>query len=154
LTLGAWEGGSPWFNGSTRIQGVVFPKGSSSVLFFGIRGLGPFCYGHGTDDPELAGRWAEDGVLNCFDPASSAKGTHSYPYANSVWAYDARDLVAVRNGTKQEWEVIPYSVFDLDLPRSGGAIIGAAYDDATGLIYLSQTWADAELPVIHVFHVF
>lgn len=33
------------FNGSMDVTGVVFPSGTGSVLFFGSRGKGHFCYG-------------------------------------------------------------------------------------------------------------
>src|SRR5205807_1920572 len=49
-SLGPWN--TDWdprrgtlFNGATAIKGVVFPRGSRSVLFFGTQGVGPFCYG-------------------------------------------------------------------------------------------------------------
>jgi hypothetical protein len=51
----------------------------------------------------------------CYDPAmgSSSKGVHGYPYRYMVWAYDAMDLVAVYNDTKEPWQIEPYAVWDL-----------------------------------------
>ncbi|KKP98057.1 MAG: hypothetical protein US25_C0012G0003 [Candidatus Moranbacteria bacterium GW2011_GWE1_36_7] len=68
----------------------------------------------------------------CYDPAISDKGTHTYPYAYYVWAYDANDLLHVKNadiiGTDRSsnidtscatgavyypWCIKPYAQWDL-----------------------------------------
>jgi hypothetical protein len=131
------------FNLTTKITGVVFPPGTRSVLFFGRQGTGPYCYGTGAD---------------CNDPADDSKGTHAYPYVYQVWAYDANDLVAVKNGTKLFSGLKPYAIWSFTLPfeNSGGMnlIGGAAYDPATSTIYVSQEAADTNSsPVIHAFKV-
>lgn len=134
---------SEWFNLSTEIRGVVFPEGTSSVLFFGRHGVGPYCYGTGG---------ASGG--DCYDPDNSSKGTHAYPYRYYVWAYDANDLAAVKAGQKQPWDVRPYAVWPYTLPLKGGTQIqGATYDSATGRIFVTQAYGDGELPVVHVFKV-
>jgi hypothetical protein len=138
-----WGTTNNLFNGTTNITGIIFPVGTRSVLFFGRHGVGTWCYGPGAD---------------CNDPADSSKGTHAYPYKHQVWAYDANDLLAVKNGTKQQWEIQPYAVWILALPfdNTGGMmqIGGAAYDSATGRIYISQLLADTlNTPIIHVFKV-
>jgi hypothetical protein len=141
-TLGLYgaSGSHPVFNGSTRIRGVVFPQGTSSVLFIGTTGVGPYCYGEG---------------LACGDPANTSKGEHAYPYRAYVWAYDANDLAAVKAGTKQPYAVTPYATWEIaalgntDYDQIGGA----AYDPATGRIFISQKTADGDKPVIHVFKI-
>ena len=142
-TLGNWgdPGVNLLFNGSTQIHSVVFPGGTSSVLFFGKQGVGPYCYGEGAE---------------CKDPAIGSKGDHAYPYSYYVWAYDAHDLAAVKAGQKQAWAVKPYTVWGLTLPTNGegsGRIGGAAYDPATGRIFVSQQFGDGIYPVVHVFTV-
>lgn len=126
------------FNGTSQVRGVVFPEGWRSVLFFGRHGLGTFCYGEGSV---------------CNDPDDSDKGTHAYPYAYYVWAYDALQLAEVKIGAKQPWQVQPYGVWPLTLPfRNVGKILyGAAYDPATGRIFLSRAFGDSENPVILVY---
>lgn len=155
--LAVWESTNPLFNGTTEVRGVVFHEGTRSVLFFGRHGLGTFCYGPGTADPKLAGQPAEGGVDRiCYDPASDSKGTHAYPYSYYVWAYDANDLAAVKAGQKEPWDVKPYATWPLTLPFSteGSAVLnGATYDAQTGRIFVSQGFADGDLPVIHVFHI-
>lgn len=157
-TLGAWD--ATWdpahgtlFNGSTAIRGVVFPKGTRSVLFFGKQGTGSFCYGVGTDDRSLAGEPTPDGSVWCYDPDDASHGTHAYPYIAAVWAYDAAQLRDVRKGRKRPWEVKPYATWKLHLPFGSSQIGGAAYDPRLGLIYLSQQFANGDEPVIHVYDV-
>ncbi|HUE69823.1 MAG TPA: fibronectin type III domain-containing protein, partial [Pirellulaceae bacterium] len=81
---------------------------------------------------------------------------HAYPYRYQVWAYSAHDLAAVKAGTKQPWEVQPYDIWELNLPYDGGGIYigGAAYDAASGRLYVSQQHADAwGLPLVHAFQL-
>lgn len=138
-----WGTTSNLFNGSTHVRGIVFPPGTRSVLFFGRQGIGTFCYGPGS---------------TCNDPADSSKGTHAYPYRHQIWAYDANDLLAVKNGTEQSWQVQPYGVWTFSLPFDDTTgmmdIGGAAFDPQTGNVYVSQLCADANCtPVIHVFNI-
>ncbi len=141
-TLGTWSGNgsaNPAYNMSTVITGLVFPQGTRSVLFFGRTGTGAPCYGTGAD---------------CGDPVDSSKGTHAYPYSAYMWAYDANDLVAVKNGTKNPWDVRPYYHGVLSLPFDTGAnqLNGAVYDSATQRLYIAQSCADGNcLPVVHAF---
>lgn len=97
-------------------------------------------------------------MLCCYDPVYGSKGGHSYPYAYQVFAYDVLDLLAVKNGTKQPWDVTPYGVWDLgfQFAKNVTTILGAAYDPASQRIYLSEAGADCPgccgyLPVIHVY---
>lgn len=129
------------FNLTTRVEGVVFPQGTRSVLFFGHHGTGEYCYGE---------------AERCGDPAKPDKGTHAYPYAYQVWAYDAEDLAAVAKGRSLPYRVLPYSVWNFTLPfekDNRHAIGGVAYDRASSKIYLSQLRGDKKLPVIHAFRI-
>jgi hypothetical protein len=165
-----WSGNSSLFNGTTEIRGVVFPPGTRSVLFFGrqggfgqspgLPGGGDFCYGPGTSDPSLTGQLDPKDPLFidvfCYDPEDSNKGVHGYPYQYYVWAYDANDLAMVAAGKADPWSVRPYAVWPLALPfpTNGSTHIGgAAYDPATGRIFVSQTYGDNTVPVIHVFTI-
>lgn len=154
-TIGDFGGQGTLYNGSTQMGGVVFPDGTRSVLFFGRRGMGTFCYGEGTSDPKLGGTEKSPGDYYCFDPANNAKGTHGYPYQYWVWAYDALDLAAVKAGKKQPWDVVPYTTWKLDLPFGSGYanISGVAYDPASGRIFLSADHGDGDYPLINVFSV-
>jgi hypothetical protein len=190
-TLGLYENDAyenPSFNNITEIPGVVWPSGTRSVLFFGRTGLGISCYGAGTaDQSQVAdsatiiswisasggadypcGTTTLDGTGNnscCYDPAgTSSKGVHNFPSAYYVWAYDALDLLDVKNGLKQPWEVVPYAEWDLELdlapyaPPSGSRrIFGAAYDPGTQRVFISQADGDRGTyeasPIIQVFKI-
>lgn len=164
-TLGTYGDQRPdvLYNGSMAIKGIIFPRGSRTVLFFGRRGTGIFCYGEGKSDPALHNTYCDPAypeVLCCYDPADSSKGGHAYPYVYLVLAYDARDLLSVKRGEKQTWEILPYGVWELDLPfaNDNPSILGASYDPSTQRIYISQDGGDkpgccGHLPVVHVYHV-
>jgi hypothetical protein len=155
-TIGAYDSNGQLFNGATSMAGVVFPSGSRSVLFIG-RQSSNFCYGEGTGDSRLDQHPVpgESGVIYCYDPTSPYKGTHGYPYKPFVWAYDVNDLVAVKSGMKQPWEVVPYATWTFDVPFEGDMrqISGVTYDSATRRLYLSGAFEDGQAPVIHVFEI-
>ncbi len=150
--LDLWSATSSLFNGSTQINGVVFPEGTRSVLFYGRHGTGPLCYGEGTADPALVGKTAPDGALYCGDATDSSKGIHAPPYEHRIWAVDARDLAAVKRGERKPWEVKPYAVWAIPFPLPGGThATGATYDPATGRLFLAQDFADGDNPIVNVF---
>lgn len=161
-TLGTYAEANPNVSKATQITGVVFPDGTKSVLFFGRHGL-TACYGPGTGikaEAERNSGVCGDALLNpgetcCYDPSSLDKGVHGYPYLHQVWAYNADDLLTVKKGVKKPWEILPYAVWNFELPfQTGGKIIlGAAYDPARQRIYISQDHGDGNLPVIHLFQI-
>ena len=150
--LANWDATSTLFNGSTHIAGVVFPEGSSSVLWFGRQGLGEYCYGKGAATLPLPPPDA-DGTGYCHDPTNDAKGNHAYPYKYYVWAYGAADMAAVKAGSKQSWELRPYATWTLSLPITTWIenLQGVAYDPATQRIWVSQAFGDGDRPLIHAF---
>jgi len=130
---------SELYNKATKMAGAVFPGGTRSLLFFGTHGIGPFCYGPAGE---------------CNDPAKATKGNHAYPYVHRVWAYDVLDLIAVKNGQKSPWSLLPYEVWSYELPfqLEHRRLSGVAYDPATRRIFISQPFTGgSRLPVIHVF---
>lgn len=145
---------SLWWNSATQITSVIWPENSQSVLFFGRHGTGRSCYGEGGT------AFDDDGHAHCYDPVERDKGTHAWPYRYQVWAYDALDLLAVKNGTKQPWEPVPYAVWELVIPGfpagdyGAMTIEGTTYDRTTGRIFVVQAGRDTDgRPVIHVLKV-
>jgi hypothetical protein len=126
------------YNDSTIIRGVAFPSGTRSVLFIGRIGEGDFCYGE---------------VTACPDPGSPYKGAHMYPYRHQVWAYDALDLLQVKQGAKRPWEVQPYATWRLTEMNSDGTatVAGAAYDQTTRRLYVTTDFGD--YPRVHVYEI-
>jgi hypothetical protein len=141
------------FNLATSVVGAAFPTGSRSVLFFGRHGTGPYCYGIGTDDPDLHGEPTGSGDVYCYDPVHSSKGTHAYPYRHQVWAYDAADLLAVLDGDAEPWEPRPYAVWELEGMADGGTAtaVAATFAPATGRLYFTEAYS--ERPQVHVFQI-
>jgi PKD repeat protein len=144
--LGPYSGpADPLQNDTTQVKGVVFVPGSSTVLFFGSTGTNYAGYG----EPSTYG-----------DTQNTAKGPHSLngQYALQVWAYNANDFAAVKQGTLQPSQVMPYDVWNFTLPTPDTQIGGVAFDAATGRVYVSVIDADnvqayTDLPLIEVFQV-
>lgn len=140
-TLGAWNQTSNIYNGTTQIKGVVFPEGTQTVLYIGRQGIGAFCYGSGAA---------------CNDPSDSSQGNHAYPYVYQVWAYDAAEFAKVRQGLKQPWDVVPYTVWNFELPLQHGSrfLGGVAYDPGTRKLYIAQNYCGSYgAGCVHVFNV-
>lgn len=79
-------------------------------------------------------------------------------YTFRVYAYDALDFVAAKNGQKNPWDVVPYTHWDFRPPINGGtgSFGGAAFDPSTGRLYISEPGADAAAessPIISVYQV-
>jgi hypothetical protein len=163
-TLGQWGVNGGTYNGTQVFRGMVFPEGFRSILFFGWGGTS-FCYGSGTADPSLhlqpVPGWP--GVHYCYDPVDLNKGTHGYPNTSIVFAYDANDFLAVKQGKKKSWEVVPYATWNFQLPFQSRIvngvemgipdIVGAAYDPASKRIFLAAFRQDGDAPLIHVYRV-
>jgi hypothetical protein len=158
-TLGKWEATNPTYGATTQVGGVALINGTRTALFVGRNGLGEFCYGGGTSDESLKGKRGADGETQCFDPSSSDKGQHAYPYRYQFWAYDLGELAEVRAGKRDPWEVKPYAVwpFELPFPEPGVRVGGVAYDASRQRLFVAQLQADrdgyAHRPLIHVFRV-
>lgn len=162
MTLGTYVNeteANPVFNMTTTVNGVAFPVGSQTVLFFGRTGLGIPEYGAGTDDINMDGVQVEGyDEFYVYDPANPlSKGGHAWPYTAYVWAYDATDLLSVKKGEKEPWEVVPYAHWQLNLPfgdtLSTFTLGGVAYDPTRNRLYVSQQRIRRERPVIHAFDI-
>ncbi|HYE85593.1 MAG TPA: hypothetical protein VEA16_04525, partial [Vicinamibacterales bacterium] len=158
-TLGQWDSNNSVYGATVSMGGMVVVPGTRTVLYFGSIGVGENCYGNGTANQALAGTIGPDGEKYCYDPTTTDKGSHAYPYRYQIWAYDLNDFAAVKAGTKQPWEVVPYGVWPFDLPTTATTVKlgGVAYDAASQTLYLSQLYADQDgysfRPVIHMLRV-
>jgi hypothetical protein len=162
-TLGTYgDEPSLYYNRATEIRGIIFPENTGSVLFFGRHGIGSTgegdsCYGSGTSDASLEGQLDPHGNIYCYDPTNSDKGVHAYPYVYRVWAYDANDLVSVKNGDFEPWDIKPYNIWNLDFPFAieNAHISGATYDPSSQRVFISQSRGDKPeyepFPLIHVY---
>ena len=157
-TLGRVDATGPSFNGATQVGGLALIPGTRTALFIGRHGTGTFCYGTGTGNQALNGT-REGGESYCFDPASSDKGTHAYPYRYQVWAYDLAELAAVRANKRDPWDVKPYAVWPMTFPTGEQTvrIASVAHDLAGKRLFVLQMLADrdgyAYRPLVHVFRL-
>lgn len=156
-TLGPFEGTGAAFGATTVVGGVALIAGTRTALFVGSNGTGPLCYGNGTADRAIVNTVGPDGARYCFDPSSSDKGQHAFPYRYQVWAYDLNDWAAVRAHRSHPWDVTPYGVWTLELPfpEPSTRIAGVAYDADHRRLFVSQRNADrdgfAYRALIHVY---
>jgi hypothetical protein len=136
--LAPWGTQNDLFHGATKCAGFAFVEGTRSLLVFGRHGEN-YCYGTGT---------------YCNDPMITSQGNHSFPYHQQIWAYDANDLLAVKQGSMQYWEVQPYGVWVLTLIYQPGYadLKSATYDPATNRIYVLGL-AGGDIPRVHVLQV-
>jgi hypothetical protein len=77
---------------------------------------------------------------NCGGYCANDANDNSHYY----WLYDVNDLIAVKNGTKQPHEVLPYEFGVFPTPFASREIGGGAFDPASGLLYLNVLGADDE----------
>ena len=158
-SLGDWSGSNSVYGATTMMGGMAIVGGTRTALFVGRNGTGPYCYGNGTGNQALHLQPSPDGSHYCYDPTASDKGTHAYPYQYQIWAYDLNDLAAVKAGTKQPWEVMPYGVWPFELPtfEKQVRVGGVSYDAERQLLYITQLYADKDgfqsRPIIHVFQL-
>jgi hypothetical protein len=137
---------NPIFNGTTTIQGVFFAPGTRSVVFIGSTGMNAVGYGGPDEFNDQARR-------------DKTYHTQNGDYRYYAWAYDANDLVAVKDGLKQPWEIRPYKTWDFDVPQHEDRkfLGGAAFDAATGRLYVSQLKVDyvsgSSMPLIQVYQL-
>jgi hypothetical protein len=136
----------PLQSGPTSVTGAAFLPHTSSVLFFGKTGANYNSYGVGSDFGDYV------------YPGDKGPHTLNGQYALQVWAYNANDFVAVKQGTMQPYQVMPYDVWDFTLPISNSQVGGVTFDAATGRLYVAVTSADAglpysSLPLIEVFQL-
>lgn len=127
-TTGTTPSDKPYhWTGVSQARAAVIPTGWQSLLVMG-RGTGNYCYGFPTTDPAQDGVLSANGVdVYCYDTEDNGAGSvgvHSSDRDAHLWAYDLNDLVAVKNGTKNPWDVLPYANFSLTLPTGPGVCTG------------------------------
>jgi hypothetical protein len=122
-TSSPYSNGAALFNGSVAndFAGVVWIDGTSTLLAVQKMGTGAVIY---------------------------RGGYSAGPNVLMVLAYDANDLVAVKNGRKQPWQVVPYAHWVLNFPLAALGIPGPlgvgtdeqsiTYDSSTRRLFMSS----------------
>lgn len=152
-TLGVYNVPNQFFSAATVMGGAAFPAGTRSVLFVGRVGT-TYCYGNGSTNPAehnvmVNGEWS------CYDPTNMYKGPHGYPYKHMVWAYDANELLKVKQGLKAPWDVVPYGSWyltDMDNNSGDAQMSGATYDPGTRRFYVVAK-SGGNTPTVHVYEI-
>ncbi len=115
--------------------GIVFPSGTRSVLFFHRHGYGSPTY-------------------KVDDGCGGDGGEGAKPYRRQITAFDANDLLAVRNGTRQPYDIQPYAWWVVPGPSDNCGRFtysGLAYDPGSRRIFSALSYSES--PEIHVWQV-
>ena len=127
---------NPFYNHLSRKGGMVFVRGSKSVLIWG---------GHGAYESPSSVCYGKPKA--CNDPTGH-KGYHATfsQYRHQIWVYDTDEILKVW-GNKT-----PSDIWTFDAQFTGGrkSWKGVAYDMKNNIIYAA---ANDRYPVIHVFKV-
>ncbi len=117
------------WNYSSEYLGRMFISGSRSILFVGRHPTGEFWYG-GPTSPTGKAALCDDGGW----------GQKSTAWGYRVMAFDANDLVKVRNGSIHSSQVRPYRVWEIpNFPINDCTFIrSATFDETTKNIYIAQ----------------
>lgn len=99
-----------------RASNLVFPSGTRSVLYWHRHGYGPYKY-------------------KVNDGCGGSGGESNAPYRRQITAFDANDLLAVKNGTKNPWEIEPYAWWVWPGPPIDDGGDSCAYTTPYGLAY-------------------
>jgi hypothetical protein len=129
------------------IAGMCFPSGSKSILVFGISKTGPWTY---NSNNELIPSLNNGKIFDSQD--TFTRGPHVFPtHQSRVYGFNADDLIAVKNGTKNYYDVAPYAVWTLPMPYSN-PLNGFAFDIDNGRAYLMDT-SGPYGGIVHVYQV-
>ena len=125
-----------WIRADTVNNGMAFPSGTRSVLFISRHGYG-------------------DRTYKTDSRCGAGGGEGAWPYRRQVTAFDANDLLAVKNGEINPHDVEPYVWWTLPGPEASCADMtagGCAYDPITRRIFITEGYGGST-PEVHVFQV-
>lgn len=105
------------YNGPEKIGATFIVPNTRTLIVVLREAKGEMCYGYATTDKTLHGTIypGPEGVHYCYSLSGNPtqKGMHGYPYVHAAVLFDLNDLVAVKNGTKKPWEVVPYATYEM-----------------------------------------
>lgn len=67
--------------------------------------------------------------------------------------YNANDLLAVKNGSKQPWDVLPYAIVNAGAELLTNQVRSITYNAQATRIYVAEGGGDGPQPLIHVYSV-
>ncbi len=115
----------------SRVTYGFIPEGTSTYVTIGYSGghVGGVCYKCTQDSGNICGGYC------------SRQASDNYTY---YWLWDVADLIAVKNGEMNSYDVRPYDYGVFDVPFPTRQIGGGSYDPDKQLLYLSLQRADRE----------
>lgn len=139
-----WSGVA-WLTSPTR----------SAVVFVGTKGHGKCWYGFANGVV-----WPEEGPFPPVpDYPNDQRGWWSTQFGAEMRFYDPADLAAVAQGKAKPHDPQPYAVLDIgkvlfqDRPRDQHRLGAAAFDPATGQLYVMEPRGDEDKSLIHVWKI-
>lgn len=139
------------YNGSELAGGIFIAPGTRTLTQIERESSGPTCYGYTTRVQAEHGQPYLDAV-KCYsltDPLDQ-KGPKGYPYRLVAKNYDLNDLLAVKQGTKQPWDVRQYETFDLPGSNPGEYVTSGAFNPVRGEYYLLR-YGTGGVNTVHVY---
>jgi hypothetical protein len=117
-----------WTHLSRVTYGVIIP-GTRTYFTIGYSGghESGVCYKCTQDDGNLCGGYC------------SPVADDNSPY---YWLWDVADMIKVKNGILNPWEVEPYDFGPLNIPFGSNEIGGGSFDPISGILYLSIQYGD------------
>jgi hypothetical protein len=139
------------YNGSELSGGFFIVPGTRTLAVIERESSGPTCYGYATRTASLHGQPYLDAVY-CYslsDPLDT-KGPKGYPYRLVAKLYDVNELVAVKQGLKNPWDIRQYATVDMPGSSPNEYITSGAYNPVRGEFYLLR-FAGAGISTVDVY---
>lgn len=135
------------YNGSELSGGIFIAPGTRTLTQIEREASGPTCYGYTTRNPALHGTPYPDAInpspehvpwcYSLSDPMDQ-KGPKGYPYRLVAKNYDLNELLAVKQGTKQPWDIKQYETYDMPGSAPDEEVNSGAFNPVRGEYYLSR----------------
>lgn len=150
-TLGPHASAGTYWGQAATYGGIGWLPGTRSP--FVVANLPrTFCYGAGTTDRTMQGKPTGTGHIYCYDSTGNLyQGTHSDGYDLALITYDAADLLEVKAGRKQPWEVLPKARIPLVGAPEAFAVTSATFNPSTGRLYVAMYYGAA--PRLHEWQI-
>jgi len=141
--LGVEDKADPLWNTAAKGFGAFWPAGTGAILYPYSNAPKDWWYGVSPSPSGLV------------DPFSYYQGVHTSCPTHQVAAYRATDLLDVKNGTKQMYQLRPYAVWGLSdiAPECKQGGLSVAGDLATNRLYVGH-YAGAGVSGAQTVHVY
>jgi len=134
--------GKEHYQGAELSAGAFIIANTRTLVVIEREANGPACYGYATRDQNQHGQDhpGPDDADWCYslsDPLTD-KGPKGYPYRLVAKLYDLAELVAVKLGQQQPWDIRQYATIDLPGSSASEFVTSGAYNPVRGEFYLRR----------------